>query len=279
MLDQATLKAKLRELDGQPAPEEAEIYLLSMLAHIGTADPELRDELIYETFARWIGEGVFGAATLRHILSTALDADHLFLQLGARASDSVFTRAFSGLLVPLIIHYHQANPFLNAEDLRHVQTSLQRYLAKENDLRGYVDGKGWAHAVAHAADALDALAGCEALGRDDILELLDLIHAKVAEVRVVYMHGEDERLSYPVVTVLKRNLLSDEDLLGWLKTFETLTQEVGSLGLPEGYRGFINLKHYLRTLYFSALQAGGMLPQRDLMLHEIERLLDAFADL
>lgn len=279
MLTQAALKAKLHELGSLPTSEEAEAYLPAMLTHIGSTDPELRDELIYGTFAHWIGEGVFEAAALRHILATSLDNGHLFLQPGARASDSVFTRAFSVLLISLIVHYHQNHPFLDAEELRHVQASLQRYLAKENDLRGYVDGKGWVHAVAHAADALDALAGCEALGREDLLELLGLVHAKVSEVRVVYTHGEDERLTNPVLTILSRSVLSDEDLLSWLNTFETLVQEVGSLGLPEGYRGFINLKHYLRTLYFAVLRAAGELPQRDLMLSEIERLLNVFSEL
>ena len=279
MLDQPTLKAKLRELDALPTLAEAETYLSSMLTHIGTSDPELRDELIYRTFAHWISEGVFDTTTLQRILSIALDIKHLFLQVGARASDSVFTRTFSVLLVPLVLHYHQNYPFLRAEDLRHVKTALRRYLEQENDLRGYVSGKGWAHAVAHAADALDALAGCEALGREDLLELLGIVHTKVSEVRTVYTHGEDERLVNPVITILKRDSLSSEDLLTWLKAFETLAQEVGSLDLPEGYRGFINLKHYLRTLYFSVLQVEDDLPQRDLVLSEVENLLKAFSEL
>ena len=104
-------------------------------------------------------------ATLRRILVTVLDDEHLFLHLGARTSDSVFTRSFSVLLVALALHHHQNQPFLSAEDLRRVKADLCRYIEKENDLRGYVVGKGWAHAPAHAADALGALAKCETLGK------------------------------------------------------------------------------------------------------------------
>ena len=35
---------------------------------------------------------------------------------------------------------------------------MATWLLRERDLRGFVPGKGWAHAVAHGADALGTLA-------------------------------------------------------------------------------------------------------------------------
>ena len=42
--------------------------------------------------------------------------------------------------------------------------AIATWLLRERDLRGFVPGKGWAHAVAHGADALGALAALAAPG-------------------------------------------------------------------------------------------------------------------
>ena len=49
------------------------------------------------------------------------------------------------------------------------------WLVRERDLRGFVPGKGWAHAVAHGADALGVLAQAPAMGRLELTVLLDVI--------------------------------------------------------------------------------------------------------
>ena len=46
---------------------------------------------------------------------------------------------------------------------------------RERDLRGFVAGKGWAHAVAHGADALGALARSRQSGRLELTVLLDVV--------------------------------------------------------------------------------------------------------
>ena len=52
---------------------------------------------------------------------------------------------------------------------------IATWLLRERDLRGFVPGKGWAHAVAHGADAIGALAGRPHLGRNELTVLLDVI--------------------------------------------------------------------------------------------------------
>ena len=47
---------------------------------------------------------------------------------------------------------------LSEEQLYSVAEQVLEYVYLEEDVRGYVEGKGWAHSTAHAADALDALA-------------------------------------------------------------------------------------------------------------------------
>ncbi|WP_312027537.1 DUF2785 domain-containing protein [Brevibacillus brevis] len=45
---------------------------------------------------------------------------------------------------------------------------LFSYIRQETDLRGYGEEKRWAHATAHAADALDDLTQCSELDQTDL---------------------------------------------------------------------------------------------------------------
>ena len=159
MLDAQTLKTKLQEIaaDDYKPPTGPELYplVLAMGEHTGDLDPELRDDLIYTILATWINRDVFDAKELKEILQVALNNDHLFLGLGETESDAVFTRAFSILIVAPILEAHRRRPFLPDDELLVIKHKVLRYLAAEKDLRGYVAGKGWAHAVAHTADVLD----------------------------------------------------------------------------------------------------------------------------
>ncbi|MFS0859297.1 hypothetical protein [Paenibacillus taichungensis] len=67
-MDALALKQKLRQIQSAnlSAHEVEHPYemALHMMQHIGSPDPVLRDELIYVTFATWIGQGVFSEEQL-----------------------------------------------------------------------------------------------------------------------------------------------------------------------------------------------------------------------
>ena len=65
-----------------------------------------------------------------------------------------------------------SDPFLDKEDIAGIHHRLTTYLEREKDVRGYADNKGWAHAPAHAADAVEDLAQSPYLERTDLLEPL-----------------------------------------------------------------------------------------------------------
>ncbi len=134
-----------------------------MAAHIGSPDPELRDDLIYDIFAHWIEADLLDAGQLKQLLDVSLDGSHLFYRIGESGTDSVFTRTFSALVIALIVDAHRRHAFLTSGELHRVKDEIEDYLCRERDVRGYVDGKGWAHAVAHAADMLAELAQCPEL--------------------------------------------------------------------------------------------------------------------
>lgn len=240
-------------------PEKVDPFsrVLEMMPHIGSVDNELRDDLIYTCLATWmLGEDEwFTEDQYKTLLAIALDEDHLFYRVGEKETDSIFTRTFSMLLLPLILIAHRRRPFLSRDELLHVKERVFTYLAQEQDLRGYVeeDGKGWAHALAHAADALDDLARCKELNAADLRDILDVIRERVAMPHMVYNFEEDERLAIPVIACLERKLLKEAEVKEWLNGFIPLAQETEPF--PACYRQAINVKFFLRSLYFRGRKA------------------------
>lgn len=120
---------------------DEERVIQSMLYHIGSTDRELRDQLIYTLFYRFIIEdGYLTNEQLTDMLQTTLKY-HLFHGIGEVASDTVFTRAFSTLLIALIVYQDRQRGFLSETDIEMLKAKLLAYLDCEIDTRGYVPKK------------------------------------------------------------------------------------------------------------------------------------------
>jgi Protein of unknown function (DUF2785) len=229
--------------------EDLDALLAAMMAHIGSLDPELRDELIYVGFYNLIQKKpVVSAEQLKVLLDKALSDEGMFYQLGEPEGDGVFTRAFSVLLLPLILIAHRNQPFLDRGEVMRVQEGLLRFMREEQDRRGFVDGKGWAHAIAHGADALDDLAQCKEVKADGLREILLVVQTVVCVSDTVYTHGEEDRLVTPVIAILRRELLAEDEMVRWIEGFAVATEAVG--GMPQRMYIQSNVSNFLQSLYF-----------------------------
>jgi len=234
--------------------DKAEVWPLAvqMMQSLGSVDPELRDALVCSTLSEW-AELYFDAHQLRILLNKALDAEHLFLGLGEQGTDTVFMRSFSSLAIAGFVNQHLKRSFLTAEEVGEMHRRFLSYLSQELDLRGHVRDKGWAHAVAHAADALSIFVQCPELRRESLLDTLGVIRETIEGAVDVLVDEEDERLVSPVLSILEREVLTREDLEGWVSDF-------GSFKLPptwaEWTRKRTNIKHFLRSLYFRSFYRG-----------------------
>jgi len=257
MMTESELKKQLQQIAAHDfrLPDATDLFplALEMTGYIGAVDSELRDGLIYSCFGTWILDSLFTPEQMRQLLGLATDDNHLFFRIGEQETDSVFTRTFSMLILPLLLIEHRKRPFLSPPTIQTLKQTIFRYLEREQDKRGYVPGKGWAHAIAHAADALDDLAQCEELGADDLREILTVIRVQMGVGEFVYTHAEDERLSVAVIAVMKRPSLSQTDITNWLQTFPPLVANFEAM--PDDYYRYINVTQFLRTLYFRAVRA------------------------
>ncbi len=194
-----------------------------LLSLLGSTDPYLRDKYAYPILATWLDKGLYNVRETRamalHLLS------NLSAGLGEQGTDTVFLRAFSALMLAEIVHQDNKRSFLNESDVRHILEQALAYYPAERDLRGYLPGPGWAHAVAHGADLLWVLAASRYLEAADLERVLDTLASKIAPpVAHVYLFNEEQRVARAVLGVLRRNLISPDYFQGWL---DVLTHHEG----------------------------------------------------
>ena len=249
------LKAILKEIKEDNYEVLATIdvneLILRMMDNIGSLDIELREKLINSTMYHWIMKNKIPDKKLIEVLKMSIDKNHLFFGIGEKGTDSVFTRTFSILLIPLILIKHRESNFLSKEEIKVVYVKVVDYFLKEKDLRGYVEHKGWAHSVAHAEDVLDDLALCSEIEYKELLYILEIIKEKVCISNYVYINEEDERLVTAVISIINRGLISDKELCKWINSFSNYKKT----GLyPEDDNLLTNVKSFLRSLYFRIIK-------------------------
>lgn len=240
--------------------------ILEMMLNIGNTDPELRDKLIYSVMYYWIKNNEITTGKLKELLAMSIDDNHLFFGIGEIDTDTVFTRSFSVLIIPLILVKHRQHNFLSEKDIREVYAKVVDYFIKEQDLRGYVKDKGWAHSIAHTADALDDLAICSEIGYEELLYMLEIIKRKVYINNYVYINEEDERLVTAIVSIIGRNLIPNEELCKWIKSISDI-EKAGVY--PADDNLLTNVKNTLRCLYFRIID----LENTRLLVQEIKSAL------
>lgn len=253
MLSEIQLKEKLQVFAGNEfrlsENDNLSEIIPEMLSHIGSIDSVLRDDLIYSAFGTWILRyNVINQEELRNLLSISLDEQHMLYQIGEENTDSVFRRSFSVLLLPLLLITHRSHPFLSAPEIHQIKEKLLYYLGNEKDRRGFVREKGWAHAIAHAADALDDLAQCSELNKSDLAEILEAIHNVICIKDTVYIYGEDERIVTAVIAIIKRELFSEKEIAQWIQSFADSALLIKTA--PERHMIRANVKNFLQSLYF-----------------------------
>lgn len=235
-----------------PEGQSARALLPELLTMLGATDPVMRDEYSYPILAVWIERGVYTPAEMRAIGQQM--ETNLKRGIEEPRSDTVFLRTFSALILECVVEYDHLHPFLEEQEVcAWLEAGLQ-YLEQEQDLRGYVQGKGWAHSAAHTADLLMILAQSRHVGVADLERIVNAIADKVRKrLAHVYLYDEDERLAYAVRKALKRDLLEMSFLTAWLERLTALEglSRWGQAGLKEAdASAYINIRDFVRSLYF-----------------------------
>ena len=274
-LSEGELKAILTELKNGKCywQDLHETSLLnSMLEHIGSTDSELRDQLIYTSFYNLIIEdNQIETELLIELLDTCIN-ELMFKGIGEKESDTVFTRTFTTLLIALILGRDNQANFLSKVTIDNIKEKLIRYIDLEEDLRGYIEDKGWAHSVAHVADTFDELVMNPKLDKEDYPEILRVLWSKVLISSSVYIHDEDERLLIPILNMLERglNVKSIEELLQHLPDELKIQKE--QIEKEKYWLLVFNIKAFLKSFYIKINGNPKLLPLQRKIEHSLVRI-------
>jgi len=247
-MEREALKALLRNIkDNKYAvPEGVNPYKFSLklMDFIGDIDGELRNDLVYYVLANWILMDVLTPEEAHDIFMIAIDEKHLFNGLG-EISDKVFDRTFSVEIVACIIYKH--NGFLLDSDIIKGFNAVLKFYNEDRDVRGYVEGKSWAHGAAHGADALMEFAKCKIIGYEGLKKILDSIYKKININYYGYINNEDERMISAVKEVFERGIIPVEEIEEWIINFGNI-EKTGIL--HDDYLIEFNVTLFLKSLYF-----------------------------
>ncbi len=158
----------------------------------------------------------------------------LYANIGEKFTDSVFIRSFSALLVANILTKDAEILTLNDESLQPFFKKIGRYLLLEQDTRGHIEGKGWAHSIAHGAD-LAAITIKHP--KFDLQYAPSILHAlKLTTWKdVVYINDEEERLVNIIEALLDRSY-SEEAIMEWVEqVFDKFEMHLVTQGYNESF--------------------------------------------
>lgn len=222
-----------------------------LLGFLGSTDIDVRDPFGYMILAHWIVRDRHYAPDDLRRLRDQLIAN-LEQGIGENGTDSVFLRSFSMLMLSVIVYRDNQESFLSPDEVRALLDKSLWYFQAEGDLRGYLPDKGWAHTVAHTADAFKFLARNLHTTANDHRRILSAIADKMLlPVAHTYIYGEDERLVSALIDVLKRETLTLDDWSAWVERFTTWkgTWEEGDF-VTTIHAPWYNTKNLLRSFYF-----------------------------
>jgi hypothetical protein len=260
------------EQSGHRVPDDRPLAELTseLTTMLGDTDPARRDRIACTTLAAWVTSGVYD-----DLLSGLGDgmASGLAVGLGEQGTDTVFRRSFSALILGKCLERDNARHLVPQDTVLGWGDRLAGWFVAEQDLRGYVPGKGWAHAVAHGADALGALAESPALGPPELPVLLDVVAERLlGTAGRPLLYGEGDRLALATMRLLRRDLVGPDVLEAWVHRLGDATGPLTASDdepLPASY----NVQGYLRALHLQlALAPSPPACRSDMLLAVIEQL-------
>lgn len=223
--------------------------LNELLLHIGSTDPKLRDGLIYPQLATYISSDALTRAETEQIFDFILSGHGLMYRMGTSDATAVLTRSFSALALAELLVMDKTRQVLTQDQLGQLSNYLQTYLEQERDVRGFIDGLGWAHSIAHIADVYAVWFTHPASRPQEEIGAIDAMIRQLTRSDYLYIDEEADRMVTAWLQACRYGL--SEDLL--LQRIEQTIQEWLESDVTWGdaeWTTYRNVKQMLQTLYF-----------------------------
>lgn len=246
--DKAFWKAIAANKYAVPEHESADALARELSTYLASPDPELRDDLAYSIFIRWIYRpNILSTPTL--IALTDEWRANLKDGIGESGNNSVLKRSFSALLLSSMAERETKSPFLGSARYHALVEDAVGYLHAERDLRGYDATVGWIHPTGHTADLLQALAGNEQLTAEEQKNILSALGERLSSAPQIYTQGEQDRIAAAVVAITRRKDFDGAQFESWLARVEDEDKKVWANPItPETLAKYQNHTYMLQAL-------------------------------
>ncbi|EAF2801097.1 DUF2785 domain-containing protein [Listeria monocytogenes] len=224
-------------------PDASNEIIDTMLSYLSSVDSELRDNIAYNIFFEWlVGQDNLTTVQKRRIYNYAVNKNNLLFKINIIDSDAVFQRSFLALIIALLLENNKVHTFLTDNEIRKTLNLLIELLEKEKNTHSFIEEKGWAHCIAHTADALDELIYQRTISEIDVKKIMTAITFFYKTNPNILTGEEDERLSNILITALFEQKINIEEVKNWLNSLsEAIPNHLPEIPL-------INIKQFTQTL-------------------------------
>ena len=194
---------------GEPVPG----LVLDVSACLGHPNPAIRDTFAYGTLAGLLREGDVPEAERRELLQALMTNLNDYIE-----DPNGFLKPFSVLVLAEVARTDRIDPWMTGDERDALVEAGAAYLESVEDYRGFKEGEGWRHGVAHAADLLMQLSLNPAIGKAEAERMLEAVAAQISSYAApAFVFDEPRRLSRPVLYMASRELLSEAELTAWFR--------------------------------------------------------------
>ncbi|EAD9708882.1 DUF2785 domain-containing protein [Listeria monocytogenes] len=224
-------------------PDASNEIIDTMLSYLSSVDSELRDNIAYNIFFEWlVGQDNLTTDQKRRIYNYAVNKNNLLFKINIIDSDAVFQRSFLALIIALLLENNKVHNFLTNNEIRKTMNLLIELLEKEKNTHSFIEEKGWAHCIAHTADALDELIYQRTISEIEVKKIMTAITFFYKTNPNILTGEEDERLSNILITALFEQKINIEEVKNWLNSLsEAIPNHLPEIPL-------INIKQFTQTL-------------------------------
>ena len=249
----------------KPSYHQEEIQWL--LDHLGDPSPEIRDDLVFTSFARGIQEELFTQEQF-HFIAKVVSSDGGLDKEIDKVDLSTLERSFRALVYANLLSAdaNQQSVFyqgLKAEIRNILLNQGLSYLSKEKDTTGFSSQYGWVHAFAHGADLLTEVICHPSFPKSDIAEAFEIIGKIFKRVEIRFTNDEDWRLARAFYEPILRGKIEPSLLTAWLQTVEFPLKEAND------FHKFSNFRSCLLEIYLQ-------LDCHNLLQDDLKKIIQSF---
>jgi hypothetical protein len=222
--------------------------VLSLPDCLESPEPEVRDGYAYEVLSSTLRGGNVAPDTVRTLKAELLSRL-------ASEDAAGFRQPFAALALAEVARTDRIEPWMSESERSDLIAAADAYLAGLADYRGFIDGEGWRHGVAHMADLLMQLSLNPELTRAQGEAVLSAVTRKVGTADHAYVFGESERLAAPVLYLARRDFFTPEEWTAWFAGLWPADDPLRAAAYSSepGLAKLHNLRAFSQAVYVSAM--------------------------